>query len=343
MGWPQRTDVWRDGAEPGRRAFVQVATAIRRFEPVTVCANPDQVETARAQLPADVEVIPVPQDDSWFRDTGPTFVVRRIGLSGHGRGELCGMNWVFNSWGEKNKTWELDNGIATAVLQHAGLKRIDNPFILEGGSIHVDGEGTLLTTAECLLNENRNPGKSKEEIEQNLKDCLGVSKIIWLDKGLYKDTDTDGHVDNFACFSAPGKVLLAWTDEKSDPQYTISKAALHVLEASTDARGRRIQVTKIPLPPPQFITQAEADGIVYQKGAMKREEGERLAASYANFLICNGAVVAPAFGEASADKKAAEVLQEAFPDREVIMIPLGRELVLGGGNVHCITQQQPKL
>lgn len=344
MGWPQRPDVWRDKAGPGMQAFVQVAEAISKFEYVMVGANEEQVKNAESMLPRkNITVVPLPQDDSWFRDTGPVFVVRR-GADGRNCA-IRGNDFVFNSWGEKNATWEVDDEIADEICNYAGVECDRSEFVLEGGSIHVDGEGTLLTTEECLLNKNRNPSRSREEIEAHLKERLGVKKIIWLKWGLYADEDTNGHIDNFACFVAPAKVLLAWTDDEGDPQYERSKAAYDVLTSTTDAKGRSIEVVKMPVPPPQFITEEESAGIMKAKGAMPREPGTRLAASYVNFLICHGAlglgIVAPALGVPESDDRAKQVLQEVFPGWEVVMVALGREILLGGGNVHCITCQQP--
>eukprot|EP00878_Enallax_costatus_P012150 GHUV01012687.1.p1 GENE.GHUV01012687.1~~GHUV01012687.1.p1 ORF type:complete len:257 (+),score=61.56 GHUV01012687.1:920-1690(+) len=251
------------------------------------------------------------------------------------------MDWQFNGWGGLYGTYDFDKIVARKACEAEGLPYISTDFVLEGGSIHVDGEGTLLTTEECLLNRNRNPTLSKQDIEARLKRFLGVSTIIWLPKGLYMDTDTNGHIDNFACFARPGVVLLAWTDDTSDPQYQISQEALQVLEQAVDAKGRKLQVIKLPCPPPMERTQEEWETLD-PNGREHREKGGRLAASYVNFFIANGAVIMPAFGIPEADSRAQKVLQETFPDREVVAIQT-REIVLGGGNIHCITQQQPLL
>jgi agmatine/peptidylarginine deiminase len=206
---------------------------------------------------------------------------------------------------------------------------------------HPPKNSTCLTTEECLLHPNRNPSLGKSEVEAALRRHLGVRKVIWLPLGLYADHDTNGHIDNFACFARPGVVLLAWTDDEKDPQHEISTRALEILRREKDARGRDLEIVKLPCPPVLERTQEEYEGLA-PEGREHRAPGERLAASYVNFYVANGGVVAPAFGGAAeeADARAAEVLRRAFPGREVVQVPT-REIVLGGGNIHCITQQQP--
>jgi agmatine deiminase len=203
----------------------------------------------------------------------------------------------------------------------------------------VDGEGTLITTEECLLNHNRNPELGRDEIEQYLMDYLGLEKIIWLPRGTYND-ETDGHVDNICCYVRPGVVALTWTDDKEDPQYEISREALEVLERETDAKGRRLEVHKIQQPTPVLITEEEAAGVDSFEGTLPRELGDRLAASYINFYIATGGIIAPQFND-PADGPALDKLRELFPDRTVVGVS-AREILLGGGNIHCITQQQPR-
>lgn len=215
-------------------------------------------------------------------------------------------------------------------------------FILEGGSFDVDGEGTVLVTEQCLLNKNRNPHLSREQIEERLCAFLGVSVVIWLGSGLFGDTDTDGHVDNLAKFSSPGVVLLTWTDDSEDPQHVISADALSRLERARDARGRSIQVVKLPQPGPLYRERDEVPEVVMPDGSAPRDMGERLPASYANYYIANGGVVMPAFGVPDDDAAARAVVAAAHPDREIVQVQ-AREILLGGGCIHCITQQQPSL
>lgn len=348
LGWPERPDNWRDNAVPAQNVFAKVATAISKFEPVTVCASPAQWTNARSQLPPNVRVVEMSMNDSWFRDSGPTFVVRKhISSSGATLKSLAGIDWNFNSWGGVDDgcytDWSHDILVSRKILEIEKLPRFPHTMILEGGSIHVDGEGTCLTTEECLLNKNRNPHMSKEQIEDNLKEYLGVQKIIWLPRGLHGDDDTNGHIDNMCCFVKPGVVLLSWTDDESDPHYERALEALSVLSSTTDANGRKLEVVKLHIPCPLYMTDEESAGIIQDGEAKPREPGTRLAASYVNFYIANGGIIAPQFGDKKWDNEAVRVLSEAFPDYEVVKIEGAREIVLAGGNIHCITQQQPSM
>ena len=338
MLWPERPDSWREGAVPAQTAFKAVISAIARFEPVTVGTSSSQFLRASEQLAdlLNVQVIELSSDDVWMRDCGPTFVVDH-------QGGLAAVDWDFNAWGGQDgglyPTWDIDRQVARKVAQLEGTPRYATPgFVLEGGAIHVDGEGTLITTAECLLHRNRNPQLSQSAIEGYLRDYLGVDTIIWLPEGMYND-ETDGHVDNFCCFVRPAEVLLCWTDDESDPNYTRCRSALAVLGNSQDARGRRLAVHKIPIPAPRYAVLESEGGAL---GQVPDDNGrpERLAASYVNFLIVNGGIVVPGFVDPM-DAVAMEILKELFPEREIVMVP-GGEILLGGGNIHCITQQQPK-
>lgn len=345
MGWPEREDNWREKAVHAQRAFVEVATAISEFEPVTVCATGSQWEAARSQLPPNVRVLEMSMNDAWFRDTGPTFVVLdNVETETESIREVAGVRWTFNAWGGKENgcydDWTLDALVARKILDAERVPQFSQQFILEGGSIHVDGEGTCLTTEECLLHPNRNPHLNQGEIEEQLKLYLGVEKVIWLPRGLYGDDDTNGHIDNMCCFVKPGVVLLHWVDDENDPQHERSVEAFNVLSKATDAKGRTLEILKIHAPAPLYFKPEEVSGLV-QNSAVIRHEGQRLASSYVNFYICNGGVIAPAFGDLAADQAAEDVLRSAFPTHKVVMIQHAREILLGGGNIHCITQQQP--
>ncbi|MEG6509732.1 agmatine deiminase [Methyloligella sp. 2.7D] len=335
MLWPERPDNWRLGAKPAQDAFVAVAKAIATSEPVTMGVSPRQFQNARAMLPDHIRVVEISNNDSWMRDCGPSFVV-------DDKGAVRAVDWQFNAWGGLDGglyfPWDQDDLVPQKVAEIEGTDRYAAPIVLEGGSIHVDGEGTLITTEECLLNKNRNPSLSKDEIEQALKEYLSLEKIVWLGAGTYLD-ETNGHVDNLCCFIRPGVVALTWTDDESDPQYAISKDAYERLSAATDAKGRPFEIHKLYQPTPIQITEEESGGVDSVEGTLPRMPGDRLAASYVNFLIANRAIVMPAFGD-PADKLAQETLAKLFPDREVIAVP-AREILLGGGNIHCITQQQP--
>jgi agmatine deiminase len=294
-----------------------------------------EFERARAALSPSVRVVEISADDAWMRDIGPTFVVG-------GTESLRGVDWRFNAWGGLDgglyASWDRDERVARKVLEVERAGRYRAPVVLEGGSVHVDGEGTVMTTEECLLNPNRNPDLTRPQIEQVLHDYIAAEKVIWLGKGLPND-ETDGHVDNLACFVRPGVVLLSWTDDESDPSYAISRDALERLERAVDARGRTLEVIKMPAPGALLITEEEAGGVRPAAGSRPRIAGERMAASYVNFFPCTDRVVFPLLDERS-DEAAAEVLGGCFPGREVVGVP-AREILLGGGNIHCITQQVP--
>ncbi len=334
MIWPHRPDNWREQGKPAQATFARLAEAIAAATPVFMAVPAEEMDKARRIMPAEVTLVEIDSDDAWARDTGPTLVI-------NGKGEAAGIDWMFNAWGGHEEglyyPWEKDQAMAAAMLAHQQLPVHKAPLVLEGGSIHVDGEGTLLTTAECLLNPNRNPDYTREDIEQQLKDYLGVSHFIWLSQGVYLD-ETNGHIDNMACFARPGEVILHWTDDKNDPQYARSQAAYKVLSQARDARGRQLKIWKLPQPGPLFITKQEAAGVAPGAG-VPRIAGERMAGSYVNFLITNNRLVFPLLDERT-DDEARQVLETIFPELEVVGVPT-REILLGGGNIHCITQQIP--
>jgi agmatine deiminase len=335
IAWPERPDNWRLGAKPAQQAYAAVAEAIAVSEPVTMAVSDGQFEHCRTVLSDAIRVVEVSTDDAWIRDIGPTFVI-------DGDGGRRGIDWRFNAWGGLDGglyfPWDRDDRVAAKVLEIERAERYRAPIVLEGGSIHVDGEGTVIATEECLLNRNRNAGLTREQIEQTLFEHLGASKMIWLDKGVYND-ETDGHVDNIACFARPGVVLLTWTDDESDRQHAISRDALQRLQAATDARGRSLEVIRLPSPGPVTIAAEEARGVDSVTGTLPRRAGDRLAASYANFYLGTTRIVFPLLDERH-DDEAAEILRRCFPERDVVGVP-AREILLGGGNIHCITQQVP--
>ncbi|KAI4990840.1 hypothetical protein ZWY2020_039211 [Hordeum vulgare] len=353
IGWPDAQGFWRDAAAPAQKAFANVVDAISRFEPVTVCCNAGQYARVAHLMEhkSNVRVVEMSTYSVWLRDLGPSFVVREGDTKS--RREIAGVDWQYNAYGGYKDLFGLgdhqlnrrkgreeriteDNLVARKVLELERIPRFETNLVLEGGSIHVDGEGTCITTEECLCHENRNPHMSKDEIENRLKTHLGVSKVIWLPKGLYGDEMINGHVDNICCFAGPSTVLLSWVDDKSDPQYEHSAAAFNVLSNSTDAKGRKLDIIKIHVPGPLYMTEEEAQPCL----GLVAVGQQRLAGSYVNFYIANGGVVAPAFGDRW-DEEARKVLEKVFPKHEVVMVEGGREIVLGGGNIHCVTQQQP--
>ena len=335
MLWPQRPDNWRLGGKPAQRAWVEVATAVARFEPVTVGVSHDQYENARLMLPPQVRVVEISSNDAWMRDCGPTFVV-------DDEGGVRLVHWDFNAWGGLYDglyfPWDKDQMVPLKVAEIAGVDRYRAPLVMEGGSIHADGEGTVLTTEECLLSPGRNPDLSREQIERHLRDYLNVDKVIWLARGIDPE-ETNGHVDDVACFVKPGVVLAAVTDDEDDWRYGLLQDNLRRLREATDAKGRALEVHTLPMPAIMEITEEEAWGVDAAEGSMPRRAGDKTAASYLNFLIVNGGVVLPVFDDPN-DAVAKATLERVFPGRTVVTVP-GREIVLGGGNVHCITQQQP--
>jgi agmatine deiminase len=335
MLWPERPDNWREAARPAQLAFAQVAAAIRQFEPVTVGVSSVHYLTARALLDERVRLVEMAHDDCWMRDVGPSCVVSP-------RGAVRGVDWRFNAWGGLEGglyfPWDQDDLVARKVLECERLERYRAPIVNEGGAVHVDGQGTALVTEECLLNPNRNPALARQDIEQQLRAYLGVTHIIWLGKGVFND-ETDGHVDNLACFVRPGELCLGWSERARDPQAAISRDAWERLNDARDARGRRLKVTRLPMPGPLTLSAREARGIVGREGTKARVAGERLAGSYVNFYLANGAVIMPLL-DARTDGLAARRLKRLFPGRRVVGIA-AREILLGGGNIHCITQQIP--
>jgi len=314
MAWPCRPENW-DDIEKARATYAEVARAIARFEPLKMTANKEDAGAARGALAgaAGAEVVVVPSDDSWARDTAPTFVT-------DGRGGFGGVDWRFNAYGGLYDEYGRTRTMAKRILDLLGARRFAAPLVLEGGAVHVDGEGAVLTTAEVVLDPRRNPGLEREEAERLLCEYLGAEKVLWLSSALDHD-NTGGHVDNLACFAAPGVIVALGCADPEDPQCAAVHENLARLRAATDARGRALEVVELPMPArPEF-------------------RGRRLSLSYVNFYVANGAVVVPAFGD-PADGEARDVLARLFPRRSVVQVPT-LELAKADGNVHCITQQQP--
>ena len=339
--WPVRPGSWGRDPSAAQKAFLDVITEIAQGEEVYLLAGSADfaaAKTAVANLPR-VTVLEIESDDAWARDVGPTFVT-----SGN---TLRGISWKFNAWGGAvdglYAQWDKDDAVAPALCAALGVDCYDaGNFVLEGGSIHVDGEGTLLTTEACLLSAGRNPHLTREQIEARLAEYLGIRKVLWLPRGIYQD-ETNEHVDNVCAFTAPGEVVLAWTDNQDDPQYPLSKAGLDYLNSVTDAAGRKLKIRLLPIPDhPICCTEADCAAYDFAPGEDMREPGDRLAGSYANFYVANSAVLVPQFGgeNAASDARALDILREAFPGRKVVGID-ARAILLGGGNIHCITQQIP--
>ncbi|MER5637988.1 agmatine deiminase family protein [Kitasatospora sp. NPDC002227] len=315
MAWPVRTDLWGGVLADVQQEYAQVAQAIAEFEPVTMVAPPGFGAQAQALCgEQNIAVIELPQDDSWFRDSAPIFVLDE-------QGRRAGVDFRFNSWGRKHTPWDADDRVSALILEHLGVPAIRSEMILEGGAITVDGEGTLITTEQCLLHPNRNPGMSREEIEAELKAKLGITKVIWLPYGGLLDTETDGHVDGVCAFAAPGKVVVQLPADPEHPDYARMRANRAVLEHSTDAQGRPFEIVDVP------------------QAAFVEVDGRETEVGYLNYYFANGGLVVPIAGHPE-DEGALAVLAAAHPDRKVVGVPT-RTVAWGGGGIHCITQQVP--
>jgi agmatine deiminase len=334
--WPERPDNWRDGGRPAQEAVLKVAAALSHFELVNLGISPENFDDVRDTVPPAVQPASIEYDDVWVRDIGPTFLVSEQPDT------LRSIQWRFNAWGGLYHPYAKDVTVPREISSDAfGREMRDRyaaPIVLEGGAIHVDGQGTVLLTEECVLNANRNPGMTREQAEAILREYLGVHHFIWLGKGVFND-ETSGHIDNLACFVGPGKVCLTWTDDERDPQYAISLDAWERLNDMRDALGRRLEVFKVPMPGPLHMTAEEARGLVPSESMKRRYAGDRLAASYVNFYFANGGIIMPLL-DPRTDEQAAAVLRRACPDRLIVGVP-AREILLGGGGIHCITQQIP--
>ena len=334
MMWPERSDNWRDGAKPAQEAFARVAEAIAGFEAVVMLVSAKQYVNCRARLPENIRVIEMSSNDAWMRDIGPSFLIDKKGV-------LRAVDWTFNAWGGLVDglyfPWDQDDLVAGKVceLEQADSYRTEN-FVLEGGSFHVDGEGTVLTTEMCLLSEGRNPYLTKEEIEKKLCDYLNCEKVLWIKDGIDPE-ETNGHIDDVACFVRPGEVACIYTEDETHPFYEAAQAAYKALCGMTDAKGRKLKVHKVCCPKkPVLLGEFAIDAV---PGSIARKAGEICIASYLNFLIVNGGVIVPQYGDEN-DALSLSQIREIFPDREVVGV-MTREIVYGGGNIHCITQQVP--
>ena len=370
MGWPHRTDTWAHGAKPAQKQYAAIARAIAEFTPVTMCANEADFANCLAVFEDDdnVTVIEMTTNDAWFRDTGATFVT-------DGKGGKRACDWHFNAYGGLIDglyfPWDADDQIAAKMAQLTGCVRYrPDDMILEGGSITVDGEGTVIVTDQCLLSPGRTasavlaeeadedtiwPAYAKkfqpwsEELraymDEHLKAYLGVEKVIWVKEGIDPE-ETNGHIDDVATFIAPGVVAVIWTDDPDYPFYRQCHEAYDTLAAATDAQGRQLKVYKLPMPvEPLYMDQASCDTIDVDENAEPRVADEPLIASYMNYLVTNGGVIVPQYGDEN-DQLAVDTLQQIYDEvwGEGVYKCVGvqsEQVVFGGGNIHCITQQEP--
>ncbi len=313
MAWPHRADLYGDRLNDMQRGYVAVARAIAEFEPVTMAAHPAHASDARHQLGNHAEVIELPIDDAWIRDSGPTFVRRPDG-------QLAGISWRFNAWGAKHTPWNEDQALAGRLLSHLDIPVCHSWLTCEGGSLCSDGAGTLIVTETSILNPNRNPGVNKALATSELKAMLGVEKVIWL-PGDPLDLETDGHIDGMCAYVSPGVVLFETNPDPTDPHARILAENLKVLRSETDASGRSLEI--IPL---EEAIEAERTSDVFCR-------------SYINFALANGGLIMPAYGTAG-DAKARAVLAQAYPDRRIVEVDVSA-IAPGGGAIHCITQELP--
>ena len=371
MGWPHRTDTWAHGAKPAQKQYAAIARAISQFTPVTMCANEADFANCLAAFEDDdnVTVIEMTTNDAWFRDTGATFVT-------DGKGGKRAVDWHFNAYGGLIDglyfPWDADDQIAAKMAQLTGCVRYrPDDMILEGGSITVDGEGTVIVTDQCLLSPGRTASAVLAEeadedtiwpayarafepwseelrayMDEHLKAYLGVEKIIWVREGIDPE-ETNGHIDDVATFIAPGVAAVIWTDDEGYPFYRQCHEAYDTLAAATDAKGRALKVYKLPMPvKPLYMDQASCDTIDVDENAEPRVATEPLIASYMNYLVTNGGVIVPQYGDEN-DALAVETLQKIYDEvwGEGAYTCVGvqsEQVVFGGGNIHCITQQEPK-
>ncbi len=316
MAWPCRTTLWGEHLQTARTAYAAVAKAVVEFEPVTMIARSDLAAEASLHCGAGVSVLALDQDDSWARDTAPTFVLGP-------EGALAGVDWRYDGYGGRSPDFERDARLAEAICDHLEIPRFQAPIVLDGGGIHVDGEGTCLASAASILDPKRDPDLGRETAERHLRDFLGVKKTIWLEQGLIDD-DTGGHVDNLACFAGPGMVMALVAGDQEDANAPVLAANLERLRGEQDAAGRTLEVIPVTAPAPRF-----------------HEDGRQQPLSYLNFYLANDAVIMPCFNDPM-DDAALRTVARAFPARTMVDVDAS-VLVLGGGGIHCITQQQPSV
>jgi agmatine deiminase len=315
VAWPTERPIW--GAHRARAVaeYRALVAAIARFEPVTVVAHPTLADEARAACAGCADVLALPIDDSWIRDSGPIYLV-------DDRGGVAMVQFRFNSWGERYLPYDDDARLPERLAETSGMRRYESRLVMEGGGFTVDGEGTLITTESVVLNPNRNPGWTRDECERALCDATGAELVVWLEHGLAEDRDTDGHSDNVVQFAAPGRVIVQVAPDRSNPNWGPLRANAELLRKTVDAQGRRLEVVELP-----------------QLPYTEPVDGQRFAAPYVNFYPVNGAIVAPQL-DAPGEQEAYATLAGAMPGRHVVGVP-SVMLAYGGGGVGCVTQHVP--
>lgn len=318
IAWPAHPETFVGSVAEAQQAFAKVANTLADFEPVAMVLGPAQGKTARRLLSDEIELLPWGIDDAWMRDIAPHFVANK-------RGEVAGVNWTFNDYGNKDgrniEGYGEDAATAERILHHRGMRRFASDLVCEGGTLVCDGEGTLITNESVVLNPNRNPHLSRADADVLFSDYLSADKVIWFEDGL-TDDDTDGHTDNLVAFAGSGQLLLLSEDDPNDSNYAALAAARRTLEASTDARGRPFELIAVPQPRARY------------KGEL------RYALSYVNFCLANGGVLIPAFDDPKRDASARDLIAEQFPGRKAVSLP-SLAIIAGGGGLHCITHEEP--
>jgi agmatine deiminase len=325
LTWPKDPETWPDRVSQVEEIYIEMMAALTPHETVNLLVDDEVTEHevfGRCMFPsaANIRFHHIPTVDSWMRDYGPNFLI-------DGRGRAAFNDWIFNAWGNKYETLKHDDRVPLFLEPVLEMRRFEPGIVLEGGAIDVNGAGCVLTTEQCLLNANRNPHLSRDEIEDYLKNYLGVSKVLWLGEGIVGD-DTDGHIDDIARFVGPNTIVCVLEEDPQDPNYDLLQDNLARLKSMTDTSGRPFEIVTLPMPGALGGTSTDTRNL------------DRLPASYANFYIANGVVLAPVFAHVN-DQRAVETLQRVFSDRRVV--PINCEpLVWGMGTIHCVTQQQPQ-
>lgn len=337
MIWPQRTDNWRNGGKPAQDSFAKLAETISKFEPITMLVNENQYTHAKTKVGKFARVIEISSDDAWARDTLPIFVKNDLG-------QIRALNFKFNAYGGLIDglyfPWDKDDQLAIKIADLLRLDYYSSSNIVEGCSIITDGDGTVITTEDVLLAEDRNNGASKEFISTLLEQFLGAKKIIWLEHGYFLD-ETGGDIDNMVSYIRPGEIAITWTDDKNSDIYPSCKEAFDVLSKATDAKGRKFKIHKFNVPEIQKLTELETDGIDLINGMMSRSVGQLLTATYVSYITLNQAIIFPLFNDPQ-DKVIEKQLKLIFPNKQIIGFPI-REILIGGGGLHTIVKEIPKI
>ena len=335
--WPERPDNWRDGAKPAQQTFAKLAEMIAEVQPVTMLVNEDQQKNARSMLSERVRVVEMRRTDAWMKDYGPFFVKNKDGL-------VRAVSFNFNAWGGLIDglyfPWDKDIEVASKICDLDGIDYYDSSVIIEGCALHTDGQGTIITTEDVLLSEDRNPAMTKEKMESILKEYLGAKKIIWIKHGYFMD-ETGGDIDNLLNFTAPGRLVLNWTDDQNHVMYETCRDIERVLKNSSDANGQKFELIRLPLPKKELrLTEQEAETVDYVNGLMPRDQGQLLTATYVNYVTVNGMVIVPEFNDEN-DALAKRILQNEYPNRKIVGLP-AREVLNGGGGLHTIVDNRPE-